>query len=138
MEEHILSIVLQSKDPAKKIKEIESIIELKKLPAAAASKILLELKNNATEDKFEIDSFINKLNKELIPVADKAYMLEISSDIRSKLRKSVKELRLLLLRQELKEKSAQLKKIEKSGADSLLLNKLNKKIADLTKKIKDY
>jgi hypothetical protein len=136
LEEHILSIVLQADNPAMSLEDVELIIPIENIPVSAAAKILLMLKQYQTKGKFKVAKFIESLNKELIPVADKAYIVDIGSKGKSELKRSASELRRLLLREELKKTTIMLKKLEKEGAGEKSLDELNQEISNLTRKIK--
>jgi DNA primase len=143
LEEHILSILLQSQTTRKHLELLEGIISLDNIPMSAAAKILRLLKEYARKyEKFKVSNFIKTLDKELIPVADKAYMADIKNfdgdtkNLSLELRRSGRELQALLLKAELKKLTDKLKKLERKSGKKSQVNKLNKKITEVTRKIR--
>lgn len=141
LEEYLLSLVIQSEKPARDLKVVEEVISLDKMPVSAASKVLNKLKQSLREKKdLNITKFIESLDKELLSVADKAYLRELSALENTQkrlkeLKNAARELRLLVLRDELKQATAELRQLEQSGDEKEKLKKLNKKVAELSRKI---
>lgn len=143
LEEYILSLVIQSGEPNESLQVLEEIIVLEKLPVSAASKVLQQLKQSLIKRKRPgITEFIKSLDKELLPVADKAYLrdfslLETAQKRLKEIINAARELCLLVLRDELRQATVELRKLEQSIDDGKELDQINQKIAKLSKRIQE-
>ncbi|KKR33476.1 MAG: primase protein [Candidatus Gottesmanbacteria bacterium GW2011_GWC2_39_8] len=120
LEEHILSLVLQSPNPKLNTEEIFSKLTGSDFHEIPVRKILEELVSFfAAHDTLDIKNFAEKINKEFLSTFDRCYLKEIGTSMEDgeifdrDFKKSVRDMLVFSLKRKINENSTKL-----SGSDS--------------------
>lgn len=122
LEEHLLSLVIQSKDLKESLKTVLSILEIDDFNVPPVKKIIEQLNLFLKKhNKLNIKKFSKMLTKELVPTFNRCFMAQINSLLFQKkifekeVKKTAKEVKKLSLRRRMKSLSTKIEKKEKSG-----------------------
>lgn len=141
LEEYLLTLIIQSKDPNKTIEKVTGVISISsdlKLPSVA--KILTRLDDLKDTSPFNVKTFASQLPPELVSVFDRAYLTDISSVLGRKDKKDAFENELTRvifqvkrthLRRKLETITTDIRQAETEGNESKLLQ-LNEEVKKLT------
>lgn len=140
IEEHLLSLVLQSSDVKQYLQSLEAILELEQMPQHAARSVLLQLRKwLSTVKSVSLPNFFAALEKELLTVADKAYIheLNIQDELQRKheLITAARELQLIILRKQRNKAIEKVKELEATAKEDKKLAVLQRDINILSRRI---
>ncbi len=141
LEEYIMALVVQAENPNEAISQI-SELESYQFKSPAYSKILERIiVYGKGHESFDTKTFLQGLPIELVPTFDTCFLLpipkfETAGHYRDELKKAVRELQLLSVKNQVREIAEQIRQKEKSG-DSEELQALQGQIALLMPRLQE-
>lgn len=142
LEEYLLSLIFQSENPSDAVKEIEKILSFSQLASPAYDRILSHLLTFLENGSFDPKKFVKTLPSELLPAFDVAVLRPLpnfSSESKKKeeIIKVAQELRLIFLRDKIKETGDKIKAMEKEnmGQEGVELANLKEQFLSLVNKL---
>jgi DNA primase len=133
LEEYLLALILQSNDIKQAILKVKDILINYTFKIPAIGKIISEIVSVIHAKEFNIESASKNLSSELLPVFDKCFLMplpkfEDSTKYEDEIINVAKELRVLFLKNRIKEVSASLK----NGETEAEIEKIKEEIASIT------
>lgn len=137
LEEYLLGLVLQSSDAKRILILAKDVLNVYKFEVPAIGKIFAEIISVIDAKEFDIKSISKNLSQELLPVFDKCYLMPLPkfddvSIYEQEIVRVAKELKLLFLKQRIKEISKEIKGKEDTLSE---VEKIKEEIASITAQI---
>ena len=127
IEEHLLSLIIQSKDSPNTLSQALSIVEIDDFNTPPVKKIIEQLHRFFKKhDELNIKSFSRILTQELTPTFDRCFMTNIDSLLSKQqvftkeLKKAAREIKKLSLRRRASILSTKIGKREKTGKEKVV------------------
>ena len=129
LEEYLLALLIQIEDRASQVKKVSEILVEYKFTIISYQKIFENLKNFSLSEKpAEFDWLIKSLPKEIIPIFDTVFLLPLPKFENEKkyleeILKVAEEMKVLYIKNRIKDIAATLNKKEKDGKEFYVLQK---------------
>lgn len=133
LEEYLLALILQNSNPKDMLGKTADILRDYKFETPAIGKIYVELLSVKGAKKFDIKAVSKNLSKELLPVFDKCFLMplpkfETEQKNEEEVARVMKEIRLIFLKEEIKN----LSKNSKDSEGEKRIDKIREEISSLT------